>query len=186
VAAAALLAPSWRADAPPLATAAVTADASFPSLLLTDVFCEATPKKVREVCADQLFVLSWAQPCSCNLPRSSWCCTVVFFCRRQVAWQLLGVTQLNAELRAAVSAAEVQAQVLADRGQLSNDNAAVLLPPFQLDLGVAVAGGSARSFWVTFANAGVLPLQWELHSYDAPQVRAVLASVDSLLGASGT
>jgi len=34
-------------DRPPLATAAVTADASFPSLLLTDVFCEGLPKQVR-------------------------------------------------------------------------------------------------------------------------------------------
>lgn len=31
----------------PLATAAVTADASFPSVLFTDVFCEGLPKQVR-------------------------------------------------------------------------------------------------------------------------------------------
>lgn len=34
-------------DRPPLATAPVSADASFPSLLFTDVFCEGLPKQVR-------------------------------------------------------------------------------------------------------------------------------------------
>ena len=38
--------PTVQLDRPPLATAAVTADASFPSLLLTDVFCEGLPKQV--------------------------------------------------------------------------------------------------------------------------------------------
>lgn len=33
-------------DRAPLATAAVTADASFPSLLFTDAFCEGLPKQV--------------------------------------------------------------------------------------------------------------------------------------------
>lgn len=88
----------------------------------------------------------------------------------QVSWQVLGLSQLNAELRCPITAAEVQAQQLADKGQLSNDNAASLLPPFQLDLGVAAAGSGARQFWVEVTNDGVLPVDWELHSYDAPQV----------------
>jgi hypothetical protein len=87
-----------------------------------------------------------------------------------VAWQVLGLAQLNAELRCPVTAAEVQAQQLADKGQLSNNNAALLLPPFQLDLGVAAAGSSSRQFWVEVTNDGVLAVDWELHSYDAPQV----------------
>lgn len=36
-------------DRPPLATAAITAEASFPSLLLTDVYCEQLPKQVRRL-----------------------------------------------------------------------------------------------------------------------------------------
>lgn len=87
-----------------------------------------------------------------------------------MSWQTLGLSQLNAELRCPVGAAEVQAQQLADKGQLSNSNAASLLPPFQLDLGVAPACGSPQEFWVEFTNDGVLPVHWELHSYDAPQV----------------
>jgi hypothetical protein len=88
----------------------------------------------------------------------------------QVSWQALGLSQLNAELGCPVTAAEVQAQQLADRGQLSNDNAASLLPPFQLDLGPAAAGSGPRQFCVEVSNDGVLPVEWELHSYDAPQV----------------
>lgn len=38
--------PVLALDRPPLATAPVTADASFPSLLFTDVFCEGLPKQV--------------------------------------------------------------------------------------------------------------------------------------------
>lgn len=87
-----------------------------------------------------------------------------------MAWQLLGITQVNQELRSPVSIAELQARDLLIKGQLSADNAALLLPPFQLDLGVAAAGGGPRSFWVTFTNDGVLPVEWELHSYDAPEV----------------
>jgi hypothetical protein len=34
-------------ERPPLATAAVTADASFPAVLFTDVSCEGLPKQVR-------------------------------------------------------------------------------------------------------------------------------------------
>lgn len=94
---------------------------------------------------------------------------LAIFCL-QVSWQVLGLSQLNAELHCPVTAAEVQAQHLADKGQLSNDNAASLLPPFQLDLGVAAAGGGSRQFWVEVTNDGVLPVEWELHSYDAPQV----------------
>jgi hypothetical protein len=89
----------------------------------------------------------------------------------QVAWQMLGLSQLNAELCCPVSTAEVQAQQLADKGQLSNDNAASLLPPFPVDLGVTTAGRCARQFELEVKNNGVLPLEWELHSYDAPQVR---------------
>jgi len=92
----------------------------------------------------------------------------------QVAWQVLGLSQLNAELRCPVSAAEVQAHLLADKGQLSNDNAADLLPPFQLDLGPAAAGGPPVQVWVEMTNDGVLPVDWELHSYDAPQVGVML------------
>ena len=88
----------------------------------------------------------------------------------QVSWQALGLSQLNAELRCPVSAAEVQAQQLAHKGQLFNDNAASLLPPFVLDMGVAAADSAPRQFWVEFTNEGVLPVNWELHSYDAPQV----------------
>jgi hypothetical protein len=87
-----------------------------------------------------------------------------------VSWQVFGLSELNAELRCPVTAAEVQAQHLADKGQLSNDNAASLLPPFQLDLGVAAAGSGSRQFWVEVTNDRVLPVEWELHSYDAPQV----------------
>lgn len=90
----------------------------------------------------------------------------------QVSWQALGLPQLNAELCCPVTAAEVQAQQLADKGQLSNNNAAPLLPPFGVDLGVAAAGGGPRQYWVEVTNDGVLPVDWELHSYDAPQVGA--------------
>jgi hypothetical protein len=34
---------------PPLATVSVTATASFPSLLVTDVFCQGIPKQVRSI-----------------------------------------------------------------------------------------------------------------------------------------
>jgi hypothetical protein len=100
----------------------------------------------------------------------------------QVAWQMLGLSQLNDELCCPVSAAEVRAQQLGDRGQLSNDNAAKLLQPFQLDLGVAVTGRGPRQFVVEVRNSGVLPLQWELHSYDAPQVRCRLRGATCLAG----
>jgi hypothetical protein len=39
--------PSMLLERPPLATAAVTADASFPSVLFTDVFCEGLAKQVK-------------------------------------------------------------------------------------------------------------------------------------------
>lgn len=124
----------------PLATAAVTADASFPSLLFTDVFCEGLPK--------------------------------------QVSWQMLGLSQLNVELRCPVTAAEVQAQQLADKGQLLQEGAAALLPPFLVDLGMAQAAGRPRQIWVELSNDGVLPVEWELHSYDAPQVTLYKARLD--------
>lgn len=83
---------------------------------------------------------------------------------------MLGIPQLNAELRSAVSEAELQAQALSDSGRLTNDNAAALLPPFEVDLGLAAAGQGARMFWVSLSNDGQLPLSWELHSYDTPEV----------------
>lgn len=43
---ASIVQPVLALDRPPLATAPVTADASFPSLLFTDVFCEGLPKQV--------------------------------------------------------------------------------------------------------------------------------------------
>jgi hypothetical protein len=89
----------------------------------------------------------------------------------QVAWQMLGVPQLNAELRSPVTEAELQAQALSDKGRLTNDNAAALLPPFEVDMGIAAAGQGPRVFWVGLSNEGQLPLQWELHSYDTPVVR---------------
>lgn len=91
-------------------------------------------------------------------------------CIMQVAWQMLGVPQLNAELRAPVTAAELQAQALSDKGRLTNDNAAALLPPFEVDLGIAAAGQGPRVFYVGLRNEGQLPLKWELHSYDTPEV----------------
>lgn len=94
----------------------------------------------------------------------------------QVSWQVLSLSQLNAELRCPVTAAEVQAQHLAEKGQLSNDNAASLLPPFAVDLGVAAAGGGPRQFCLEVSNDGVLPAEWELHSYDAPQVSSFMCS----------
>jgi hypothetical protein len=89
----------------------------------------------------------------------------------QVAWQMLGVPQLNAELRSPVTSAELQAQSLSDKGRLTNDNAATLLPPFEVDLGIAAAGQGPRVFYVGLRNEGQLPLKWELHSYDTPEVR---------------
>lgn len=83
---------------------------------------------------------------------------------------MLGIQQLNKELCSAVSTAELQAQALSDKGSLTNDNAAALLPPFEVDMGVVAAGQVLRSFWLQFSNTGALPLNWELHSYDAPQV----------------
>eukprot|EP00879_Flechtneria_rotunda_P014773 GHRR01015437.1.p1 GENE.GHRR01015437.1~~GHRR01015437.1.p1 ORF type:complete len:1087 (+),score=398.72 GHRR01015437.1:1465-4725(+) len=89
---------------------------------------------------------------------------------KQVAWQMLGIQQLNQELCSPVGGAEVEAQILADRGMLTNDKALMLLPPYKMDLGVVAAGDAARSFWVQFANEGPLPIDWQLHSYDAPEV----------------
>lgn len=83
---------------------------------------------------------------------------------------MLGVQRLNAELCSPVSCAELQARALADKGLLTNDNAAALLPPFELDLGVLAVGAAPRAAWLRLSNAGALPVAWELHSYDKPEV----------------
>lgn len=97
----------------------------------------------------------------------------------QVSWQALGLTEVNRELHCPVTAAEVQAQQLAVKGQLSNSNAASLLPPLVMDLGYAAVGSRPREFWVQLSNDQVLPVDWELHSYDAPQASVAL---DGLIG----
>eukprot|EP00882_Tetradesmus_deserticola_P021021 GHRQ01022726.1.p1 GENE.GHRQ01022726.1~~GHRQ01022726.1.p1 ORF type:complete len:163 (+),score=50.87 GHRQ01022726.1:112-600(+) len=110
--------------------------------------------------------------------QSSWDADVSFSCALQVAWQMLGIPQLNAELRSPVTQAELHARALSDRGRLTSDNAAALLPPFDVDMGIAAAGQGPRVFWVEVSNEGQLPLKWELHSYDAPEVGAA-AAVDA-------
>lgn len=89
----------------------------------------------------------------------------------QVAWQMLGLQHLNTELQSAVGAAELEALALADKGSFTNDNAAALLPPCEMDFGSVGVGLEARLFWVSFTNNSALPVCWELHSYDKPQVR---------------
>lgn len=90
----------------------------------------------------------------------------------QVSWQMLGIQQMNTELTSAVSTPELRAQMLANQGSLTNQNAAAVLPPFEVDMGAVAVGHLPRSFWVQLSNNGSLPVDWELHSYDAPQVGA--------------
>jgi hypothetical protein len=88
---------------------------------------------------------------------------------------MLGLQHLNTELQSAVGAAELEALALADKGSFTNDNAAALLPPCEMDFGSVGVGLEARLFWVSFTNNSALPVCWELHSYDKPQVRQVSA-----------
>lgn len=51
----------------------------------------------------------------------------------------------------------------------------ISLPAFyydlvQVNLGAAIVGGSQRKAWMALSNAGALPLDWELVSYDEPLV----------------
>jgi len=118
---------------PPLASVAVTADASFPCVLVTDVACDSMPKPV--------------------------------------AWQQLGLPALNLALASPVTPLELHVQALADKGVLTTDSAAALLPPLEVDLGTMGVGAGVREFAVRLFNPGELAAAWELHSYDDPEVR---------------
>lgn len=91
---------------------------------------------------------------------------------------------------------ELRVRALADRGTLTTDSAAQLLPPVEIDLGAIAATNQApehegcagiggpegaenpsdrpaeegRVFAVQLFNPGPLEAAWELHSYDDPEV----------------
>ncbi|KAI8476927.1 MAG: hypothetical protein J3K34DRAFT_516186 [Monoraphidium minutum] len=89
---------------------------------------------------------------------------------KQVAWQQLAIPALNAALAAPVAPPELRVRALADRGVLTTDSAAAMLPPLALDLGALAAGGPGRVFAVRLTNPGPLAAAWELHSYDDPEL----------------
>lgn len=94
-----------------------------------------------------------------------------------MAWQQLGIPALNHALASPVTPLELHVQALEDKGVLTTDSAAKLLPPLALDLGAAAAGGRERVFAVRLHNPGALAAAWQLHSYDDPEVGFVALTI---------
>jgi hypothetical protein len=88
----------------------------------------------------------------------------------QVCWQMLGMELLNQELRSAITETELQLRALNDAGSLTTEKAVGMTQAYHLDLGPLAVGARPRHVWVTFSNDGPLPVTWELHSFDDPEV----------------
>jgi hypothetical protein len=117
------------------------------------------PLAVAEVTADAVYPMVLVTDVACDDGTA-----------KQVAWQQLGLPALNAALACPVTPLERRARALADRGALTTDSAAALLPPLPLDLGPLPLGGPGRRVALRLENPGPLPAAWELHSYDDPEV----------------
>ncbi|KAL6761327.1 hypothetical protein V8C86DRAFT_3023865 [Haematococcus lacustris] len=89
---------------------------------------------------------------------------------KQVAWGMLGLAHINAELSAGVTALELELNRMEERGSLTTEAASKALRPFILDLGCAAEGSELVVVKLELSNTLPLPAAWELHSYDDPDL----------------
>jgi hypothetical protein len=59
---------------------------------------------------------------------------------------------------------------MADKGGLTTEEAAATLRPFVLDFGLHAVGADTVTVHVELSNTGRLPVEWEMLSYDDPQL----------------
>jgi len=89
---------------------------------------------------------------------------------KSMVWNMFGVKELNRELRSPVTDLELELNRMEDKGTLTTNVAMRALRPFVFDFGTHALHDRACVVHVEVCNVTDLPVHWEIHSYDDPDL----------------